>query len=55
MASCVTVCLVLMTVVSMGWTMPRGGHEGPDRLTAEFLTDYLNRQQSLPVQVFHEL
>ena len=52
MAACVTVCLVLTALVSGGWTMPGGGQVGPDRLTAEFLTDYLNRQQRLPLQVF---
>lgn len=51
MAALLVVCVTMLAMVSKGLTVPAGARQGRDRLTAEFLTDYLNQQQRLPVQV----
>ncbi|KAK7116721.1 probable peptidyl-alpha-hydroxyglycine alpha-amidating lyase pgal-1 [Littorina saxatilis] len=50
MAALLVVCVTMLAMVSKGLTVPAGARQGRDRLTAEFLTDYLNQQQRLPVQ-----
>lgn len=46
-----TVCLMLVVVLAgNAWTLPAPDGAGKDRLTSEFLTNYLSRQQRPPQQ-----